>query len=77
MLGSALLYWSGFGSLLGLWLAGLALGSAASKVLLERAGEGSAIFKVWFILPLLAPVVGMMLWLRLEFLFLIRLLRLA
>ena len=46
MLGSALLYWSGFGSLLGLWLAGLALGSAASKVLLERASEGSAIFKV-------------------------------
>ena len=61
-----LLHWTGFASLLGLWLAGLAWdsrleSSAASNVLLERAVEGSAIFKVWFILPLLAPVVGMML----------------
>ena len=46
MLGYTLLNWSGFSSLLGLWLAGLALESAASKVLLERASEGSAIFKV-------------------------------
>jgi len=39
MLGYMLLYWTGFVILLGLWLAGLALESAASKALLDRAIE--------------------------------------
>jgi hypothetical protein len=43
---SLLLYWSGFVILLGLWLAGLALESAAWKALLDKAIEGSAIFTV-------------------------------
>jgi hypothetical protein len=47
MMGYLLLYWSGGSAiLLGLWLAGLALESAAARALLYKAMEGSAIFKV-------------------------------